>query len=234
MFGRRFIGPMAVLGSVALLAGVLGASATPVLAAGPPKPPPLCSLVSTATYSAAIGTPVPIVFGHVATGQKALKALAKQTDVAMTPILVKTSKVTSCFTGVVRGGGPAGSSGPSQGAGPPTGPPPAAMNNMFFNNATLKVFLAEKRNFQIESGSVPGSTGVAHYAVADVPGVGDAAFTLGLQPAPAPGDLPYYDIFVLVGSTQAQISVLANTPDPAKAQAFAGTLATALRKHGAT
>ena len=64
--------------------------------------------------------------------------------------------------------------------------------------------------------------------------MGDAAYTLGLQPAPDPNDLPYYDVFVLVGSTQAQIDVAGTAPDPAKVQTLAGALATALQKHGSS
>jgi hypothetical protein len=237
MLVRRLMGSMAALGSAALLLGMFVASAAPAVAAGtpkPPKPPALCSLVSHADYAAAIANPVPFVFGRVTTGTKALTAFAKQNDLAMTQVVEKASKVTSCFTGILRPGGPAGASGPVRVAGPPSGPPAGAMNLTFFNNLTRKTFLAEKRNFQIESGSVPGSTGINHYVVADVPGIGDAAFTLGVQPAPGPGDLPSYDLFVLVGSSQAHISVLGATPDPAKAQAFANTLVTALRKHGST
>jgi hypothetical protein len=232
MVARRLLGVVAALGSAALIVGTLGASATPALAAGPPgppKPPSLCSLVPNATYSSALGIPVPLVVGRVTTGRKAITALAKQSDIALTSIFAKASKITTCANAV--GGGP-GASGPG-GAGPPTGPPPASMNLTFFNNVTRKTFLAAKRNFQIESGSGSG-TGVAHYAVADVPGVGDAAYTLGLQPAPDPNDLPYYDVFVLVGSTQIQVDVAGTAPDPAKVQTLAGALATALRKHGSS
>jgi len=233
MVGRRVVGVGRTFTTVALFVGALGASAAPARATGrweSPNAPALCSVVPIAAMSAAIGGPVPSVVSQTTTGTKALKVLEKQSDVALTPIFRKTSKVTRCFTTVNAAGRPVSPSGPG-GPGSISVPNLPTMNLIFYNRATRSVFLAEQRNFQVESGSVPGGTGVARYVVTAVPGVGDAAFSLGIRPSSAPG-LSSYDLFMLVGSTQAHIVVSAQTPDPAAVQTFAGTLAAALRTHG--
>lgn len=228
MMGRRSRCLMAAFGSAAVVVGVWSAGAmAPALAVGPPKPPALCSLVSKAAMSSAIGGSVPFVAGRTVTGRSAVHALAKQADLALTPIFRTTSRVTLCSTAVGRRGGPPGTAGPSGTAGSPSGPAFPTLNLQFFNNVTRSAFLAQERNFRVESGSVPGSTGVEHNVITDVAGLGDSAFSLN-GPSPVAGGLPSYDVFVLAGSTQVQLSVSAPTPDPTKVQALAGMIVTAL------
>ena len=231
--------------TVALLVGAVALSAEPAFAQPhPPKAPALCSLVSTADLSAALGTPVPRVLGTVKAGSKAVTALERQNDVAMTAVIKGSSKVTSCFTTVVAVGGPTAGSPSGPPSGPPSGTPTGpTMNYTFFNPVSKSAFLAEKHNFQVESGSGTRA-GIANYEVTTVPGIGDAAFSLGppsvpsngaaTHPVPTPGEMLNYDLFVLVGKTQVHISVSGTAPNPADVQTFATTLATALRKNGSS
>jgi hypothetical protein len=227
--------------AVALLVGTVALSAEPASAQPhPPKAPALCSLVTTADLSAALGTPVPRVLGMVKAGSKAVTVLEKQNDVAMTAVIKGSSKVTLCFTAFVAIGGPTSGSPSGPPSGSPTGP---TMNYTFFNPVSKSSLLGEKHNFQVESGSGTRA-GIANYEVTNVPGVGDAAFSLGppsvpsngaaTHPVPTPGEMLNYDLFVLVGKTQVHISVSGTAPNPTDVQTFASTLATALRRHGSS
>lgn len=216
---------LVAVGATAIAAaGSLGASA---FALGPPKPPALCSIVSTDAIATAIGTPVPLVLGHTVTGRGAVLALSKQADLAVYPVFRAATKVTLCSTGAVRGAPPGAGGGPNATPAPPNFP---TLNLLFFNNTTRRLFAAQERSFRIESGSGT-QAGVEHNTISDLAGVGTAAFTI-TTPALQPGQQPAYDVYVLVGSTEVQINVAAPTaPDPAKVDTLAGMIATALHGH---
>jgi hypothetical protein len=208
---------LAVVGAAVIITGSLGAAAS---ALGPPKPPPLCSIVSKDAIATAIGTPVPLVLGHTVTGRSAIKALAKQADLAVFPIFQAATKVTICVTGIMRGAPPSPSAPPST----PT------LNLLFFNNATRRLLATQEHSFRVESGSGAGA-GIEHNTISDVPGVGTAAFSV-TTPALLAGEQPAYDVYVLVGSTEVQVSVAAPTaPDPTTVDTLAGMIATALHGH---
>jgi len=214
---------LTVVGAAVLAAsaGSLGAAAS---ALGPPKPPALCSIVSKDAIATAIGTPVPLVLGHTVTGHGAVLALSKQADLAVFPIFKAATKVTLCSTGVLRGGPPGGSAPP---AAPPSTP---TLNLLFFNNATRRLLAAQEHSFRVESGAGTGA-GIERNTISDLTGVGTAAFTV-TTPALLPGEQPAYDVYVLVGSTEVQVSVSAPTaPDPTKVDTLAGMIATALHGH---
>jgi len=215
---------LAVVGAAVMVAGILGAAAS---ALGPPKPPALCSIVSKDAIATAIGTPVPLVLGHTVTGRSAVLALSKQADLAVFPIFKAATKVTLCSTGVLRGGPPGGSAPPTTPSAPPSTP---TLNLLFFTNATRGLLATQEHNFRVESGS-GGGAGIEKNTITDLTGVGTAAFSI-TTPALLPGEQPAYDVYLLVGSTEVQVSVAAPTaPDPTKVDALAGMIATALHGH---
>ena len=213
---------LAVIGAAMVgVAATLGAAAS---ALGPPKPPVLCSIVSKDAIATAIDTPVPLVLGHTVTGHSAVLALSKQADLAVFPIFKAATKVTLCSTGVLRGGPPGGSAPP---AAPPSTP---TLNLLFFNNATRRLLAAQEHSFRVESGAGTGA-GIERNTISDLTGVGTAAFTV-TTPALLAGEQPAYDVYVLVGSTEVQVSVSAPTaPDPTTVDTLAGMIATARHGH---
>ncbi len=214
---------VAVIGAAVVgVAATLGAAAS---ALGPPKPPARCSIVSKDAIATAIGTPVPLVLGHTVTGHSAVRALSKQADLAVFPIFQAATTVTLCSTGVV------GRSGPPGGSAPPAAPPSTpTLNLLFFNNATRRLLAAQEHNFRVESGAGTGA-GIEHNTITDLTGIGTAAFSV-TTPALLASEQPAYDVYVLVGSTEVQVSVSAPTaPDPTAVDALAGMIATALHGH---
>jgi hypothetical protein len=98
MIGRRSVGLVVVFGAGALLVGVLGVSAAPVLASAKPKPPPMCSLVSPATASLAAGNVSLSGQGGTSLSGRSLRGRAGVRLLgALAGVESKSSKATACY-----------------------------------------------------------------------------------------------------------------------------------------
>ena len=187
----------------------------------PPTPPALCSLASEADLAAATQGPRPLVFGTVTTGNAALRKLAAQSELALGPIVRSASSVTTCRMIIIRNAATFGST-PSQMFHDPT------LTLSFYNRVSRGSFRVERHAFEVDGTSTVGGTGVRS-AVTDLPGIGDRAFSLGVQPPTHPGGMSTYELIALVGSTQLRVHLSAAAPDPARVQTLARLLAHRLR-----